>query len=495
MKILLTGASGVMGLATLRELVDAKIPVRAFCLDQPRELQKIRRVSRAIELFPGDLRCYEDVYRSLDGVDMILHCGGIIPPLADKDPKLTMQINYGAVRHILRALRERGREQSCRLVFISSVAVYGDRQPPIHWCRIGDPIKCSYYDYYSLSKIACERLIIESNVKDWVILRQTGVLSPSMIGQRSSLIFHQPLTNVLEYLSDRDSGRLLCRIVQHPELPIWGNLYNLGGGTSLRLPFFRLFQLAFGSMGFPNISRVLDPKCFAQSNFHGVYYLDSHLLNDLYSYVEDGSEYIRTCSDRYLKGFGGLVRALMHITPLRRLADALLRRQLLGLSRAENGPLRMIEEEDKDRIQAFFIDRTHWENTPAMEQLAKDIDYEKQAPLSHGYDESKPAKKLSIEDMRAAAAFRGGLCQSESMQEGDWKTPLSFCCANHHRFQASPTLVLKGGHWCPECEKKSWKPQEIAASNPFFAQVWYPLHSKDEPLLEVKKVIDEDAIV
>jgi hypothetical protein len=41
-------------------------------------------------------------------------------------------------------------------------------------------------------------------------------------------------------------------------------------------------------------------------------------------------------------------------------------------------------------------------------------------------------------------------------------------------------LILQGGHWCPECLPTPWNYDEIAKGNPFFAQVWHPLHGKDE---------------
>ena len=54
----------------------------------------------------------------------------------------------------------------------------------------------------------------------------------------------------------------------------------------------------------------------------------------------------------------------------------------------------------------------------------------------------------------------------------------------------SPNLVLRGGHWCPEelpsslekAEQKKfrWAYDDEAKVNPFFAQVWYPLHDKSE---------------
>ena len=34
------------------------------------------------------------------------------------------------------------------------VAETGDRMPPVHWGRVGDPIKPSMFDYYAVSKVA-----------------------------------------------------------------------------------------------------------------------------------------------------------------------------------------------------------------------------------------------------------------------------------------------------------------------------------------------------
>ena len=109
--------------------------------------------------------------------------------------------------------------------------------------------------------------------------------------------------------------------------------------------------------------------------------------------------------------------------------------------------------------------------------------------LDHGYDESKPKDELDIEDMRQAAAFRGGKCLSKQMVRGDLSTQLEWQCAFGHRFKASPLLVLLGGHWCPECFPMPWNYDEEARRNPFFAQVWKPLHSPDE-----RNVYDETII-
>ncbi len=110
--------------------------------------------------------------------------------------------------------------------------------------------------------------------------------------------------------------------------------------------------------------------------------------------------------------------------------------------------------------------------------------------IDHGYDETKPEAELDLEDMRGAAKFRGGELLSEEMTAGDWRTKLRFRCAFGHEFEASPRLVLEGGHWCPECERKSWNYGNRAQVDPFFAQVWKPLHRDDE-LREYPKEVTE----
>ncbi|MBQ6489266.1 MAG: hypothetical protein IJI75_08550 [Solobacterium sp.] len=78
------------------------------------------------------------------------------------------------------------------------------------------------------------------------------------------------------------------------------------------------------------------------------------------------------------------------------------------------------------------------------------------------------------------------------MINGYWKTPLNFTCQFGHKFTGSPRLILEGGHWCPECERKSWNYGNRAKKDKFFAQVWNPLHDEDEVREYPKEVSELD---
>ena len=101
--------------------------------------------------------------------------------------------------------------------------------------------------------------------------------------------------------------------------------------------------------------------------------------------------------------------------------------------------------------------------------------------------------------MQKAAAFRGGKCLSKDMVQGDWDTPLEWECAEGHTFTATPRLVLLGGHWCPECmpypyageaNARPWHWDKVSRNNPFFAQLWAPLHDTNEDNVYGPEVFD-----
>ncbi|MBR0113431.1 MAG: NAD(P)-dependent oxidoreductase, partial [Clostridia bacterium] len=93
----------------------------------------------------------------------------------------------------------------------------------------------------------------------------------------------------------------------------------------------------------------------------------------------------------------------------------------------------------------------------------------------------------TLDDLKKAAQFRGGECLATEEEYKDFYTPIKWKSARGNEFMMSPNLVLRGGHWCPEefptnCEGKKfyWDYDHEAEINPFFAQVWYPLHDKSE---------------
>jgi nucleoside-diphosphate-sugar epimerase len=499
-QVFLSGVTGTMGFQGMKALLEDADEIELVVLVRPSEKNKkimspFSGIS-GLTIVWGDLTNYEDVKNGVKNTDVVLHVGAFVSPKADYHPQEAMRINYGSTVNIVKAIKELGQAGRTRLVYIGTVAETGDRMPPIHWGRVGDPIKPSVFDYYAVSKIAAERHVIESGLPYWTSLRQTGIMGPAMADIEDPIMFHNCLDNVLEYVSDRDSAALLrnlCRKERQGFLGsnFWGHIFNIGGGTHCRMSTFNLYKQLFGYIGINDLSCLMDSQWSATRNFHGHYYLDSDKLNDILQFRSDDMEYFY---EAYLKKLGGLATAAKIVTRLpggQRFMGGILKNRFRKLVRTEHGTFRFIENNMEDHIAAYWGSKEALQAIPPLDEFKPFTDWNTVIPIDHGYDEDKPEAELNLRDIKEAAKFRGGESLSDDMKTGVWTEKLKFRCAFGHEFEASPRLILEGGHWCPVCERESWNYYERARLDPFFAQVWYPLHDKNEKEQQYRKTVSE----
>ncbi len=165
MRILLTGATGLLGGALLRLLLDEGHSTR--CLVRTGSPNASRLDGERVEILRGDVAREEDLYVALEDTDVLLHVAGIeyVPPL-------------------VLAARRAGVE---RIVVVGSTSAH------------------SAYAFRSSPKLGMEEVVRESGLA-WTILR------PSMI-----------------YGSERDRNvhRLLRFLDRSPFFPVFGPGTNL----------------------------------------------------------------------------------------------------------------------------------------------------------------------------------------------------------------------------------------------------------------------------
>ena len=463
---------GSEGLKQLSENKD-KYDIVVFALPTKRDKKLLTayRSENHFSVIWGDLTNYEDVKKAVESVDIILHVGALVSPLADRMPELAWKINFGGTRNIVDAIRARSDSDQVKLVYVGTVAETGNRPAPYHWGRIGDPVLPSPYDYYALSKIAAERYVIESGLKYWVSVRQTGIIHENILKMNDGIGYHQPLNNHLEWVTAHDSGKLLLNICsdQIPE-EFWGNVYNIGGGESCRLTAFQFIDKLYKMMGV-DFRRLEDPNWYALRNFHGQWYYDSDKLND---YLNFRSESVDDVVTKIKKKLSMSMR-LLRLLPVKWVKERIMRPR----ATTKNSPLYWMKHNLDGRIRAFFGSRENWEKIPGWDKFKLVVD-PPHKKLEHGFDEDKPEVELNFDDLQQAAVFRGGNCLSADMISGDLRTKLRWKCAHGHEFEASPYLVLKTGHWCEECLKAPWTFDQIALSNPFVAQLWHTDHEREE---------------
>ncbi len=490
-----------MGSATLVELLGRRdrfdIVILARASKHGRRALRRYLDEPGIRIVWGDLRDYASVLDAVTGADIVLHTAALISPAADRDPVVTEQINVGSIRNILRAIREQPNPDAVKLVTVGSVAMTGSRLPPIHWGRVGDPITPAVGDHYAVSKIESERLVVESGLRHWVSLRQTFICIPHLLSLLHPILFHQPVNTLFEFVTARDSGRLMANAAED-EVPdeFWRRVYNIGGGETCRVGYVEYLDRIFGVLHLGRLSQLTRRNWFALKNFHCQWFLDSDVLERYLHFRRDSLDdyvaQVAASAPWYLRiGLGRIIpRWLIRELVMKRMA------------RAPEGPLHWIESDDHERVSAFFGSRDAWERIP---DWSEPIAVPSRAvptrdapsgdapsghapsgavpsgtvgtdssgagsPLAHGYDDALPDAQIGRAELVSAARFRGGDCLTETVESGDLHVPVPWRCAEGHTFSATAYLVLRAGHWCPECQPPPWNAAR-AQRNPFLAQV------------------------
>lgn len=503
--VFLTGATGAMGFAGLKEIVryPERYTLRVLARPSEKNKQKLAPYLDRIEVVWGDLTSYDDILRGVTGSDIILHVGGMVSPQADYRPKATLRTNVTAAEHIRRAVLAQPEDKQPRVVYIGSVAQMGDRREPLHWGRAGDPICVSAYDHYGLTKVMAERILTDSPIRKWVSLRQSGILYPAILKNFDPIMFHVPIRGVLEWATVEDSGRLLERVCRD-EVPedFWCRYYNIGSGADYRISNYEFEKLLLGAIGVPGPEVIFRSHWFTTRNFHGMWYLDGDKLEEMLHFRANVPirEYFRQMAQSPDLPASLKWPIRLKLTYGAYLVPHIVRAVMGKLAMTpEHGTQWWIKHNMAQRIAAYYGSLEAYRAIPDWSEM--DLSHNSETPvvLDHGYDESKPMADFTIEDMQRAAAFRGGKCVSEAMTKGDWDTPLEWESASGHRFVSSPRVILLGGHWDPldlpypykgEAEDRPWQWDKVARENPFFAQLWSPLHDKDEDNVYTSSVFD-----
>lgn len=194
MRWLVTGANGFVGRALVRRLLDQGLPggcaltqlaVTDLALDEcpadPRLLP-----------LPGDLTqphtWAEAFAEPLQG---IFHLASVPGGSAEAQPALARAVNLDATQWLLdqcRAQAERG-GVAPRLVFASTIAVYGTALPP----EVNDDTPATPHMVYGLHKLMAEIAVAHASRRGWldgVSLRLPGILvrPPAPTGQLSAFM-------------------------------------------------------------------------------------------------------------------------------------------------------------------------------------------------------------------------------------------------------------------------------------------------------------------
>ena len=247
MKILLTGAFGNIGQATLEALLKRGHHVR--CFDVPTKQNKAaaqQERQSSVEIQWGDLRNLDDVRAAVVDRDVVIHLAFVLPTLSatgvnsEEDPAWAYEINVGGARNLIRAMKEQ--LSAPRLLFTSSLHVFGQTQhlPPPR--RATDEVAPA--EHYSRHKVQVERLVREAGLT-WTILRLGAAMPIKMIFDPA--MFEVPLDNRIEFVHRLDVARAIANALETDE--VWENLWLIGGGPRNQYLYRDLASRILDAMG------------------------------------------------------------------------------------------------------------------------------------------------------------------------------------------------------------------------------------------------------
>jgi 2-alkyl-3-oxoalkanoate reductase len=167
MKVLVTGATGFLGVHTCRELLARGHQVRAFGRDFS------RFPVAGIEQTQGDLRDTDSVRFASASMDAVVHAGALSSPWGKLEEFMTVNVN--GTRNVLEACTQAGVQ---RLVHISSPAVIFTGHDHVLE-RDDAPYPTKFSSHYALSKKLAEELVLESKSKlELIVLRPKAIYGP-----------------------------------------------------------------------------------------------------------------------------------------------------------------------------------------------------------------------------------------------------------------------------------------------------------------------------
>lgn len=288
MKILITGAFGNVGKIVLNQAIERGDEVSVFELKNKKNIKISKKYGKVNKVIWGDITNYEDVFKAIDNVDVVIHMAAIIPPLSEKNWNLCKNVNFGGTKNIISAIKSHGNK--CKMVFVSSASVMGETQkkePPVH---VYDELQAT--DNYTKSKIMAEKLVQDSGV-NYCITRLGGVMLTKELYDFNQIVysFSIPLKTRMELVLDIDVATALCNAgkLLYTCDKINNKKFFIGGGKEKG---FQIYNKNFINEVFNNIGlKAPKEECFVKEKEYFIDWLDTTESQYYLNYQNHSMEY------------------------------------------------------------------------------------------------------------------------------------------------------------------------------------------------------------
>lgn len=245
MKVFLTGGFGNIGHETVKHLLKQGHEVRCLDVDNKAKRKAAREFKGRVESVWGDVASRPDVEAAVKGQDVVIHLANYVDIMwMEAHPDEARRVNMGGTVNVIEAMKA-GLSQGRKLVYISSIGVWGNTRRPPPGLKVSDPV--NPLTVYGRQKVECEEMVKKSGL-DWCILRLA--VAPPLKGERietAAALFEIPLDAHLEFVDPRDVGLAVANSVTSSE--VWGKTLLIGGGSRNQMLYRDFIKIFWGFLG------------------------------------------------------------------------------------------------------------------------------------------------------------------------------------------------------------------------------------------------------
>jgi nucleoside-diphosphate-sugar epimerase len=168
--------------------------------------------------------------------DAIVHLAAIVSPPSYRNPRLARKVNVAGTRNLVAAAQTQ--REPPLIVFASSAAVYGSRNPYRYPERITGDTAVNPIDQYGEDKVLAEAIIADSGLP-YAILRLGGIISPDTQTKVDAdyflLMRATPVDNRMHMADARDVALAFANAVDRRDAIDGKVLVIAGNDTYMRL--------------------------------------------------------------------------------------------------------------------------------------------------------------------------------------------------------------------------------------------------------------------
>lgn len=264
-RVLLTGAFGTVGSATLEALVSARCEVTALDVRSDASQKREAALAKTCEFETAwtDITDRAAVEALLAGnaFDAILHVAAIIPPLAYTQPHLARRVNVEGTRNLIEAAQALPARP--RFVYTSSYSVHGPRNPHRKLPPLTAEAPLAPADDYACHKLECERMLHASDLP-WTILRLAAVAVRASAAMSDDAMRFTYLIPSDQPAAGVDVLDAATAVVHAIEADCVGRTFDIAGDATWQMTMGEMMDMFFVAFGIPTLPaeafRRADPE-------------------------------------------------------------------------------------------------------------------------------------------------------------------------------------------------------------------------------------------